>query len=795
MERFANKPFITRKENSKDSSNNNQPGFLDNALRWLTAGYLFLLPVFFVPTPWGVFEHSRGVLTLAAGVIIGGLSLIKIFSNRRFEFSRNLTDLAVLGVFVSILMATLFSNDFQTSLWGYDHRLGSGFVVLSTLILLGYLLRQQLKEADHLALLMRSFVWGLGLSALVSLFGTVGTDLYGSIFNLELMVSESIPLVGPSNIAVVTWFIGIIMTIALIAMGSDRKYSLIHLISVNLLGFAVILFSMGISFVVIALLLLVMAGMTLLFMGRRSVESNSASRWVYAIFGVMAVGLLVVRIPQVTEGLRSVVNISQQVPLDGETTWQISIKSLADTVKTGFFGFGLDTFPVIYNAYRPMFMGDYDLSNVTYSGGSSEFLTIVGTRGLVGTLLWLGSTLVIGLYVSRVISGYLKGEYSLTHAILSVGLITLMMLSFFMTFGLMIMAVLVFLIAFIAVIETINSPRDVDYFVIQVDLQSERVARASREKLNLGIAIAIGIVMAVLLVAVGRLFTSSIYGVKAENYLAQKRSEITAGNEYTGEEQRAFTSKALDYYGKAISYDEGNSYLYRRSATLVMTYVESQVNELSDNGSSNANLDEISQDLDKRIKNALKISEKVVDLAPAYYKSWDVHTYVLVKMVAYGYSQYRDDAYSAMDIALRLSPNNPGLYYNVALMYESEGKYSEALNAVEQGLNLRLDLEPVLLAAQLNIELDDPEKAVQYLQATMAALDEAGAKDSNIYLSISQRLNEVKSAIVNDNVDSLKRSNQATVGDTLEVDNPENVVESTEADTVVEQGNDTESAN
>ena len=763
MDRFATQKFRSEKINSKAYEERSVT--LDVIMKWISAIYLFMIPLFFLPTPWGIFEHSRSVLTLVFAVLLVGMSLIKIFSGIRFELTRNLSDIGVIVIYISVLLATLFSSDVTTSIWGYDHRLGSGFLVISTVVLIGYLMRAVVKSHEDISFFIRSLVWGLSLSALMSLIGSVGTDLYGSIFGIDLLVSESIPLVGPTDIAIRLWGLGFVLITVLIAMGNDRKYRFLHMIAAIVLGFSVIIFSMGVSFAVVGVFLALLVAITLLFIGRRSVESRSAGRWMYVISGVLLVGVLVVKIPQISDGLSSVFNVAEQVSLDGQTTWQISIAALADTVKTGFVGAGQDTFPVIYNAYRPMYMGDYDLSNTTYTTGNSEFMTIVGTRGLLGAIMWLAGIGIIGVYVFRVVSGYMRGEYNLTHAILSVSLIGVLVLSFFVSYGFMLFLMMILLVAFAALIEATNSPMDANYFVIQVDLQSERVARAKKGGLNVGAGVAIGIVMLVALLGIGRLFMSSVYAIQAENFLAQKQVEIASGKEYTGDDQREFTKRALDLYSKSINLDKKNSYLYRKSATYMMSYIESKVTELTTQEVDKAELQTISENLDVNIKNALKLSEKSTEIAPLYYKNWDVQSYVLSRLVAFGYSQYLNETYSAMDVALRLNPNNPGVYYNVALLYEKEGKYSDALNAVEQGLNLRLDLEPILFAAQLNIELDRPEESVKYFKATITALEQAGAKDSDLYNSVVQRLQNVEEAITSGNTESLKQSTGVSTND------------------------------
>jgi hypothetical protein len=744
--------------------------FFNSLKKGAAYALLFLLPLLYFPTPWAAVGFNRGILVLSFVTLFVVLDLIKVFSGSRVQIARNRLDFTVIALGLGGLLATLFSTDLTTSLWGFDKGLGSGLVVLLALIYMGFSLRDLIKTSEDAAKLIRSLVWGLAASAFLSLMAVIGTDVLGKLMGIDLLIADSISVLGTPITALVAWGSGLVLLLTLVAMGYDRKYFFANLIAVNFLVIAFVIFSVGQSLGVIVLTLIALLVVGVAVFMRRGVESRSVARWLVVIFAVVIAGVSIVRIPSVNDVMIDKMPVARQVDLNGETTWTISMASIAGSVKSGFFGTGLDTFPIIYNAYRPMYMDDLDLSSTTYSSGSNEFMTIIGTRGLVGGLLWIAVGAFVMYFAYDSFKRYLVADTDLAHLVLSVFTAFLYGISFVAAFNVVILFLFVFGIMATISLEEANSPREARFLVMQFDMLTEKISRNKKQGINWGVVGVTTFLAIFVYWGIGNMFMSSILSVSAENKLVKAQSEVLNGTEYTAAEERAIVEESVDLYSRAIEADSSNSYLYRRSATLIMQYVESDINEALQSEDPQAAFDTLSDKIQANTETALELTETAKEKASLYYSNWDTRASVLTKLVSYGYTNYLDDAYEALDIGLRLNPNNPGILYSSALLYQGEEKYAEALALVQEGLRLRVDLEPILLAAQLNIELDQYETGLEYLQAATSALTESGLGDSEIYAAIDDRLTEVKTAIASGNTQSLKNSSSIDVPEGTETE-------------------------
>jgi len=782
--RFVKAPVIQRETQIKDIKIMDGLTFFNSIKKISVYFLLFLLPLFFIPTPWAPGEFGRSLLILAFVILFFALDIIKVFSGSRVQIAKSRVDLAIGALVFGATLATLFSTDLVTSLWGFDKNLGSGFILLIAIVYFGYSIRDLLRTSEEVAKLIRSFVWGVSLSAFLSLMALLGTDVLGKLMGFDLLVANEVSILGTPFTALIAWGGGLILLLTLIAMGYDRRYFFINLLSVNFLVIAFIIFSIGQSFNIILLTLLALLAIGISVVMRREVASRNVSHWLIAIVIILIVGVGLVRVPSIENTLTDRFPVAQQMELKGETTWGISMASLAGGTKSGFLGIGLDTFPIIYNAYRPAYMDEFDLSATTFSSGSNEFMTIIGTRGLLGGLLWLTVGGFILYYAYDSYRKYLVADTDLAHLLLTIFATWIYLLSFVTSFNVLILFMFVLAVTLSISLEATNSPREARFLVMQFDMLTEQISRNKKQGVNWAVVVVISFIAIFAYWGVGRLFMTSVYAISAENKLAQAQKDVFEGKVYTREEERQIVSDSITLYNKAISIDEGNTYLYRRAAILIMQHVEANINEASQSEDPQAAFDALSKTIETNTEWALELTEEAKERAPLYYSNWDTRASVLTRMVGYGYTSYLDDAKEALSIGYRLNPNNPGLLYSWALLLQSEGDYAGALSRVNEGLAIRVDLEPVLLGAQLNIELDKTKEGAAYLQAALTALEEAELQESELYIAIQDRLTQVNEAIDSGDTDSLKNSDSINVPAAteevvddldLEIDNVETV--------------------
>lgn len=753
------------------SSNNATPmstmDLLNSVQKIVLYLIFFLAPSFFIPAPWGMTEFSRMLLVIGGTIILLAIELTKIFNGERLSLAKGLLDLVSLGVLGSVAISTVTSQDITTSLWGFDYRLGLGLVSIIAIYIVSFVVKTVVKDIKDVAAVLRSVTWGIGLSALLSLISVMGTNIVGVIFGIEHLYTAGYPVSGLPVISIVIWLLGILMTLATLGLGTEKKFSFVHMISLVASIAAIALFGsvQGLAVLIVFAIIFVVLLVTMIM--RRDGDSKALMPWVASVLAILVVAVGVMRIPAVQETVFKNISLSQQISLDGQSTWGIVVATLAESVSTGFLGKGVDTFAIYYNQYRPSLTDTLDLSTITYTYGSSEFMTIIGNRGLLGGMIWLAVGGLIGFLAYKAWSKNEGPESALAVRIMDLTLIALYLVSFVSFYSTFVYLMLFVLIAIRVASVAVIAPREAENIVLQLDMLVEQITAKKTNSVSVVLTIIVLTIGVLGMVAVWNGTSALANSLRAEREIIDAQLEIADGVEYTQEEQREIISNAVGYYGVAMGQMENNTYLYRRASALIMQYVDSQFTEVNEADDPQKAYEDVSDQIDSNVRSAMELTETAVETAPAIYANWDSRAFVYISLVQYGFTNYYEDALEALQTAAILNPSNPAIYYNVALMYNTQEEYSKALSATQQALNLRIDLEPLLLAGQLDVQLEEYEDSLTYFEAAKTVLEQLEAEEYDIYTAVVDKIAEIEKAIESGDYSGLNGTDE-TIDEELE---------------------------
>ncbi len=99
----------------------------------------FLVPLFFTPFNFELFEYNKIMLTYALTAIILGTFLIKSRLAGKLLFTKTPFDLPIFVFLASQIVSTVISIDRHTSFWGYYSRFHGGLLSTITYIILYYI--------------------------------------------------------------------------------------------------------------------------------------------------------------------------------------------------------------------------------------------------------------------------------------------------------------------------------------------------------------------------------------------------------------------------------------------------------------------------------------------------------------------------------------------------------------------------------------------------------------------------------------------------------------------------------
>src|SRR3990170_3713514 len=180
--------------------NENLARLMQKFIDWETVVLAFLLPLFFVPLTTEFFEFNKLVL-LSAALILGFLAWgLKAWAEGRFSIRPNRFDLPVLGVWLSVLVSTIFSDSRLISLIG-QHARWHPSLFSATILTLFYFLVSWNLSAETWKKVKLALLSSAALAAVWSWVQYFGGDLFGASWSGRPTFT---PLGSPTALAIFT---------------------------------------------------------------------------------------------------------------------------------------------------------------------------------------------------------------------------------------------------------------------------------------------------------------------------------------------------------------------------------------------------------------------------------------------------------------------------------------------------------------------------------------------------------------------------------------------------------------
>ncbi|MBU0706956.1 tetratricopeptide repeat protein [Patescibacteria group bacterium] len=361
----------------------------DVIIKWSVYLGVFLVPLFFLTTTRSPHELNKSLLFCLL-TLIGVIAwLAKIAFKKGFNFRRTILDIPLVVYGLLYVLITIFSKNWFVSITGISNYYHHTLVVTLFLILFYFLVVNNFRSIKAISSLVITFLVSSFFVALISLL---------QIFEVYIFTSEFTQNIGFNPVFNSVTLLGLFLALALpmkLAYLVNFKKGAQKLIFglFGILDFLVIfLLDMNVVWYVLIGGLFVL----LLFLTLRS--QSLESRWVIlpTILLVLSAVLIFVDVADVTDKY-----LPEDLTLDHQTTWSIARSSLSSSA---LFGTGPEMFSSSFVEHRPDSFNLTDVWNLSFMKGSSEFLQILTTTGLISTVVYLFFLLKYGLtYLIRLI--------------------------------------------------------------------------------------------------------------------------------------------------------------------------------------------------------------------------------------------------------------------------------------------------------------------------------------------------------------------------------------------------------
>jgi putative inorganic carbon (HCO3(-)) transporter len=663
--------------------------FVMNVSAWCsriirTSFYLLFILVPLILTPWNyeLFEYNKMVITYALAAIILGAWLIQTVNEGVLRIAKTPLDIPILLFVASQLVSALFSMDPHVSWFGYYSRFNGGMWSIFSYLILYYAFVTHFGEKIPPGMSVPVPVKKIlnvmvATGAVVALYGVAehfGIDKHLWVQDVQTRVFST--LGQPNWLAA---FLAAVFPVSLYFFAANTTRATPMQVIKFLLGGATAL----LSFLVILFTrsrsgLLGLAVADLLFFLFIYLSAKEKKRVIvpfvaiHAIFAIIVFfnGIYVDQIDKwVTfRGWRDRFThkqIAAPTPLAAAGTalesggtesgtirkyvWQAAVTAWRATAKNTLIGTGTETFAFAFYQYRPQGHNQTSEWDFLYNKAHNEYLNYVATTGLFG----LGSYLVlIGTCIFWFITVQIKNKSAqkILPMALFAGWISILVTNFF-GFSVVIIQLLFFLFPAIIIVLTRESR-----------LPAGKAGPVNRE-LHISKRFSFAVLFALLVVFV------LIYSYWKADTLYSTGYRLARANQF---------AQAETYTMRAISLNPGEPVYHDEAATTLGSLAVAAVE--AKNATLAASL----------AKQSLTQSDTAIRTSPKNVNFWKTRTKLYYTFSTFD-PQLNQAAIDALLTAQTLSPNDPKIIYNLAILYGRQGNNTEAVKLLTQAKTLKPD--------------------------------------------------------------------------------------------------------
>jgi O-antigen ligase/Flp pilus assembly protein TadD len=711
--------------------------------------FSFLLLVLLVPlilTPWNseLFEFNKMLLTYGLTIIILTAWMIKMSLTRSIYIRRSILDIPILLFVASQFISSLFSMDPHVSWFGYYSRFNGGVLSIFTYALLYFaFLSNYGEKADDShypaitpAFLKRFLMLLLGSAMMVSLYAVaqrLGIDKNIWVQDVQNRVFST--LGQPNWLA--AYIVALIPSALILSLMQQSKKSIKtlltsprYLISVSLscLFFVVLIFTKSRSG-----LIGLGGALTFLFIGLLVMRELKRTTLVALVLPFLMWILIVASfgtgIPQIDSLLTwqswknrlsttntSPTNTVQTEPTSSGTTllefggtnsgilrkyvWEGAIAAWRSSPKVFFIGTGTETFAFAFFRYRPVGHNLTSEWDFLYNKAHNEYLNYLTTTGIAGLgsyLLLLG---IFAIWFLKMVNQKIaketliatkqnqttividKHQNQLLALALFSGWISILITNFF-GFSVVIIQILLFLLPAMIILLLQKDSR-------KIHLNFNHLPKQ----------VSSGIGFTAMLIAVICLGYVGMYWIADYNYETGRRQSRQG---LLAEAYRSLSQALLLRPSEPLYYDE-------LGVTLSALSVASM--EAGD-ATTSAEL----------ARQSLTASDKSLAISPNNVNFWKSRT-----KIYFGFSSVDDRfttaAIESLEKALSLSPLDPKITYNLAVLYGKLNQNEKSIELLKQTIAMKPNYRDAYFALYVfYLEVKQPNLATAILQEYLNKVD------------------------------------------------------------------------
>lgn len=351
-------------------------------------------PLLFLPFTSEVREFNKQALLFFLAVIMLGVWVIKILTTRRVSWVKTSLDYILLGFGLIYLVSSFLSIDKVSSFLGYYGRFTGSFVSALSLIILYYLIVNNVRNEKLTRRLMGTLMFSGFLVLTYGLLQLLNVNVFSG---WRFTAGQSFNSIG--SLAALSIFASIMIVFAQWAWLNNRNASFLKKVGyglISLLGLAILfLVNAFIAWVVLAIGLIALLALELVI----NVNSQTSATWFWRPMIVLVIGILFIAFQFLPGSLspRRIVklDVPQEIQLNNSTTWNLVTNAIKSKP---LLGYGPGTTGIAYGEIKPEVLNKSIVWSLNFDRASSEIGNIAIETGLLGLVAFEAISLIFLFY-------------------------------------------------------------------------------------------------------------------------------------------------------------------------------------------------------------------------------------------------------------------------------------------------------------------------------------------------------------------------------------------------------------
>ncbi len=643
--------------------------FCDKVIKWGLYIFIFLLPLVFLPFNASFIELNKQLLLIIFSLILVIAWLGKMIAQGKVELRKSLLNLGIILFLIFYLTSAVLSKNPYQGLVGLTGTVAEAFFTILGFAIIFFVIVNNFKRGEEIAGLVSPLILS---GILVGLFGLI--QLSGNfLLPWDLTKIASFNTVGSANSLEIFLASLLVLSAVFFAGTESAKWrQIFYGVAAAFFLFAVL--SINFPNVWWAL---VIAAMIIIGLGIINREQMSQYRLILPmVILAFAVLMLLTRLTIFSTWLKVPVEVSPSLSATVDIDKQVVKNNL-------FFGTGPGSYAYSYGLYRSPALNQTDFWNVRFNQGFSKIFSLPATLGLFGSLTWLLILILFTIYGFVLLVKRRGKNWALALGLFSSWLLLAFLQFFYASnFTLEFVFWLTLALAFLS-LKTL-APRGSQ----EAELKKETInVEFDRNSPLASVLSFIFVIVLVLTISVLYLGGTYYYA----DILYDKGTKEVQKNDING----GYTD-----ISQAVLLNPYNDLYLRTLAQIALTRVSEEFVKPQ------------SVERDTQIQNysaiAINIAKRSTDLAPLDVDNWVQRAAIYRAVMPYtgGADQWAFDSYAG---ATKLEPNNPFYYLELGRTYvlaaellsyiagqdkEKIAKVQEYLKKSEEALGAAVSLKP-----------------------------------------------------------------------------------------------------